>query len=565
MPSSAAAAAASGAVRRSSRSSLEYGDGFGNGASTSSCSRMLYASHALSRFGDRMWEFAIPIMFVSIYKDTLLPAALFSLGIYSSGLLLLPLVGRWVDVTPRIKVVRTCVYVDNVCTAMVCGLLFLLIELFKGKKQSSFDWSDGKTVGVFVAMLALAVCAEMAGRGSTLALERDWVVVIAGGDKTVLARLNARMRRIDLVCKFCGPMVFGFLMQAAAGHDAPDDMKIAVTIGTAVVAAWNALTAIPEYALLRRVHAQCEALQAPRDDSGGAKKKSAFSQLAGGWRRYVAHPVFGASFSYSMLYFTVLDGGTLMTAYLQWTGISPGLLGASRGVGAVFGIIGTLIFPWMRKRRGGSLRSPAVISHWLFFLQIAPIAACYMLQWKHTGYFMLGAVVVSRWALWSFDLACTQIMQECVSEGDRGTIGACQAATYQLFWMLLAVLGIVYHDPAKFHVLVYSSVAIVGLSVLAFTFWAARTRAFETGGGLLRPLVPPASSFASTASDRRSDASLTFGFGARKQTNADASSSSPAPMPMLRDGSWLDERAIGYSDDDSDRESGDAPSAFYRL
>ena len=438
-------------------------------------SRRVYASHALSRFGDRMWEFAVPIMFVTLYKDTLLPAALFNMGIYIAGLIFLPLVGRWVDRTPRLRVVRICIAVDNACTTFVCVLLLLLMNRFDGKTQGTFNLKDAATASLFFSMLILAIMAEMAGKGSTLAIERDWVVVIAGGDKKTLSGINARIRQIDLLCKLLAPIAFGLISQYV--KDADGYSRKAIAVGAGVVAGWNVLTAIPEYTFLARVHGACPALQSRDQERDSEPRMSAARQILRGWGCYFRHPVFGASLAYSLLYFTVLDGGTLMTAYLKWYGISPGVLGASRGIGALFGILGTLIFPRLRARWNGNLRPAAAVSLLLFWVTIVPIALVYALNWKYKGAFMLASVVFSRWGLWSFDLGITQLLQENVAKEERATISGCQAGTYQFFYIILSILAIVYSDPSLFYHLVYVSVGIITASVVVFSAWNRR------GGG----------------------------------------------------------------------------------
>jgi len=49
------------------------------------------------------------------------------------------------------------------------------------------------------------------GMGATLALEKDWVVVLCQDNKSMLTSINARMRRIDLFCKLCAPALFGIV------------------------------------------------------------------------------------------------------------------------------------------------------------------------------------------------------------------------------------------------------------------------------------------------------------------------------------------------------------------
>ena len=44
-------------------------------------------------------------------------------------------------------------------------------------------------------------------------------------------------------------------------------------------------------------------------------------------------------------YFTVLSFGILMTAYLKWAGMPQSILGATRGIGAGFGVTATFVYP----------------------------------------------------------------------------------------------------------------------------------------------------------------------------------------------------------------------------
>ena len=64
-------------------------------------------------------------------------------------------------------------------------------------------------------MVVLAVVSELCAQASRLALERDWVVVLAS-DSDELADLNAALRRIDLCCKLLAPLAFGLGAQLLA-------------------------------------------------------------------------------------------------------------------------------------------------------------------------------------------------------------------------------------------------------------------------------------------------------------------------------------------------------------
>jgi iron-regulated transporter 1 len=175
----------------------------------------LYLSHALSAFGDRMWQFAIPILFMEIWDDSLLPAALFALVTNCATFLLMAHVGKWVDRSPRMALMRISLLGQNAAIATSCLLLYSLVYLAKPEAVNA-DVGVAWTLEVklcFGMIVACSAVGELMGNAGTLALERDWVVVLAAGDQPALAAMNSTMRRIDLLCKLLAPLGFGLLMQ----------------------------------------------------------------------------------------------------------------------------------------------------------------------------------------------------------------------------------------------------------------------------------------------------------------------------------------------------------------
>jgi iron-regulated transporter 1 len=307
----------------------------------------------------------------------------------------------------------------------------------------------------------------------TLAIERDWVVVIAGDDSNALAHLNTTMRRIDLSCKILAPMAFGIIMDFAGS-----DPTTRAMIGAAAVGIWNLLSTPLEYFMTKDIYNLNPALavkelseeDAHEQQTGSTQNTVArYSKM---WKDYLKHPVFLLSFAFCSLYMTILDGGALNTAYLKWRGIPDSILGSSRGAGAVFGLVGTFIFPYVRKLLG-RVESVAVLSVWLFWLCLAPVILAFIFVGESitSDYAMLGCMVVSRTWLWSADLAETQIMQEWIEPSRRGSINSMQTATYQFFYIMIQFMGIIFHDPRQFEALVIFSLATVFASAVGFTIW----------------------------------------------------------------------------------------------
>ncbi|KAG6947345.1 hypothetical protein JG688_00015591 [Phytophthora aleatoria] len=442
----------------------------------------LYAGHLLSAWGDRMWEFAVPILFMEIFVDTLLPGACFSLVMYASCLIAIPSVGRQLDAANRWKAMRLAIVLENANIVASTGLLGAMLLLTDADGLHKPEWTWPLTL-LFVGTLVCGGVGQVLSEAQTLGIERDWVVIIAqssGAERSsALVSLNTILRRIDLACKLLGPLAFGIIMDFAGR-----DPTTRAMIGASTVAIWNGLSTPLEYFMTRDIYTLVpqlalkeESLEPSNDEElqASADGQSMLTRYAGMWRNYSRHPVFLLSFSYCALYMTVLDNGSLNTAYLKWRGVPDSLLGSSRGAGAVFGLLGTVLFPYLR-RTISRLERVAVLSIWLFWLFLAPVLVAFLLagESRASDYVMLCCMVGARMWLWSADLAETQLMQEWIEPSRRGAINAMQTATYQLFFMLIQVIGVIFHDPRQFEALVLFSVATVLAAAVGFTLWDVR-------------------------------------------------------------------------------------------
>jgi iron-regulated transporter 1 len=428
-----------------------------------------------------MWEFAVPILFTEIFVDTLLPSAFFSLVMYATCLVAIPSVGRQLDAANRWKAMRLAIVLENATIIASTGLLGAMLLLTDADGLHKPEWTWTLTL-LFVGTLVCGGVGQVLSEAQTLGIERDWVVIIAQSSgverSTALAGLNTILRRIDLACKLLGPLAFGIIMDFAGR-----DPTTRAMIGASTVAIWNGLSTPLEYFMTRDIYKlvpglatkEEEELGSPGDEEQRQAAKSTLSRYTEMWRNYTKHPVFLLSFSYCSLYMTVLDNGSLNTAYLKWRGVPDSLLGSSRGAGAVFGLLGTVLFPYLR-RSIPRLERVAVLSIWLFWLCLAPVVAAFLLagESRVSDYVMLCCMVGARMWLWSADLAETQIMQEWIEPSRRGAINAMQTATYQLFYMLIQGMGVVFHDPRQFEALVFFSVATVFAAAVGFTLWDVR-------------------------------------------------------------------------------------------
>eukprot|EP00923_Selenidium_pygospionis_P049457 GHVN01085174.1.p1 GENE.GHVN01085174.1~~GHVN01085174.1.p1 ORF type:complete len:176 (+),score=31.31 GHVN01085174.1:204-731(+) len=148
-----------------------------------------------------------------------------------------------------------------------------------------------------------------------------------------------------------------------------------------------------------------------------------FSPIALMWSglsRLSHRRVFVPSLSFCALFASVLDTGSVMTAYLTWRGVLPVWVGVSRSGAAVTGIGATFIFPYLM-RVGLSVEKCGLFSIWLFWLLILPVGVSFMIFGESmvSDVVLMISVAVSRVGLWGFDLTETLITQKYVCSSER--------------------------------------------------------------------------------------------------------------------------------------------------
>ena len=89
--------------------------------------RFLYGSHFMSAWGDRMWQMAVPIFLIDIFKSTLLPTGLYAAFVYLLNVVFLPRLGVWVDETSRILVQRVGLAIENLAVALTSVVICCMV------------------------------------------------------------------------------------------------------------------------------------------------------------------------------------------------------------------------------------------------------------------------------------------------------------------------------------------------------------------------------------------------------------------------------------------------------
>nr|XP_057941021.1 solute carrier family 40 member 1 [Doryrhamphus excisus] len=343
---------------------------------------LIYVSGALSMWGDRMWHFAISVFLIELYGRNLLLTAVFGLVVAGSVLLLGALIGDWVDRNPRNKVAHASLFIQNI-SVTICSIVLMLV--FSYKQRIEQIWDGWLTVVCYTVVIVLADVANLASTALTIAIQRDWIVVITGYNRGHLAGMNATMRRIDQVTNILAPLAVGQVMTLASN-----------VVGCGFILGWNLVSLIVEFFFLSRVYRIVPALsvkppavELDHTDLQGMERRGSqgegqvvqplaegnsdgslhlkeitylplcfrrfrwlVSTCKEGWTAYYHQPVFLAGMGLAFLYTTVLGFDCITTGYAYTQGISGSLLSLLMGVSAITGLMGTVMFTRLRKTYG---------------------------------------------------------------------------------------------------------------------------------------------------------------------------------------------------------------------
>ncbi|CAM4594730.1 unnamed protein product [Lepidochelys kempii] len=363
---------------------------------------LVYASCALSIWGDRMWHFAMSVFLIELYGHNLLLTAVFGLMVAGSVLVFGALIGDWIDRKPRNKVAHASLFIQN---SSVTGCCVVLMLVFSYKTEIEQMWHGWFSVFCYAVVIILADLANLASTALTITIQKDWIVVITGDNRGQLAGMNAAIRRMDQVINIFAPLSVGQVMTWASN-----------VIGCGFILGWNLISLLVEFIFLSRVYQLVPPLAVKPQQNAGEYaierqmeltdvQGSCFEQIRDlpicsavvefinkpgipeapteqksspemqrksitklplcfrkmhrmlctcrdGWKAYYRQSVFLAGLGLAFLYTTVLGFDCITTGYAYTQGISGSLLSILMALSAFSGLMGTILFTKLRKHYG---------------------------------------------------------------------------------------------------------------------------------------------------------------------------------------------------------------------
>eukprot|EP00984_Skeletonema_dohrnii_P013317 scaffold5494_cov128-Skeletonema_dohrnii-CCMP3373.AAC.14 len=466
-------------------------------------------STTLSRLGSRTWEFATPLLLLEWSPGSLAAPASLGLTCALFRTIVSPWLGKLADEWDRMSTVWIGTSMQAAgCLISVGALLLFNFSTTTGMIQNNniVDGNDASLIRLFslVLVITAGVIEALGAQIASVAVKKEWLPIVFDEETTndpvaeeaekkksttmfsfvdipnkiTLSYINTTMTNIDLLAAMFGPVLAGWVLEVLAFKD--NSMQR----GFVLIALVNVISFVPEIYLLRKVYLSCSALQLRRVDipdeselpdeqpENSSRNNNSKNEDRNPWIVWMNHPsgLPLLTISLASLYMTALSpSGVVLTSYLITIGLSPSTIGVFRGIGAISGVVGISCFSLLRKKApndGGEqstlvksierLRGLSLAFLLLEVVSILVAAAAYVLcdttsmtsSWPI--YLFLGAIVVSRAGLYSFDVGVLEIEQYIVDERYRNAVGSVEGALCSLCEMGMYVLSIALPKPSQF-------------------------------------------------------------------------------------------------------------------
>jgi len=433
----------------------------------------LYLSHTLSAWNARASEFGAVIFLATIFPGTLFYTSLYALCRSAAAAILSSWIGRLVDRTNRLNMIRHTILWQRCSVAVSCLLLLVLSQPSKNLVV---------TYACFAASAGLACVEKMAFIGNTVSVERDWVIVVADSISVARQDLNSSMRRIDLVCKLIAPLAVS-LVDAYSTK-----VAICVILGQNMVSVVFEYFAIAQvfYAVPELAHRTASASQEgdgplSESDSDPATSRGGYFEYIRDsfqpYKDYLQNPAFLASFALSLLYLTVLSFGSQMVTYLLTLKFTSFHISIIRVAAVVLELSATCIAPMLMQRIG-----PIRSGLWFINEQVVTIALAVGLfamvnsQTKLAGAALIFGVTLSRLGLWGFDLCVQFLVQEDAPADSRGSFSAIEVALQNIFELVSFVVTMIFYRPEDFKYPIFISAGAIAVSAACFAGFVRQKR-----------------------------------------------------------------------------------------
>nr|CAB3463810.1 unnamed protein product [Digitaria exilis] len=462
---------------------LRRGDGEGDrrlggeAAAYPAAMNALYAACLAGNVTEQLWNFTWPAAMATLHPS-LLPVAVLGfftkLVVFAAG----PLVGDLMSSLPPILAYRSLTVIQTVAHWVSAAMIAYAFTLPRASTAAAL---------LLKPWFAVLVASTAVDRLSCVSLgviaERDFVVQLAGeGRPVALARANATLSRVDLLCETAGASIFAVLLSR-------NDPLTCIRLSCAISLSALPLLLFLGGAMNRLADGVFDHPTTPgsleRSEHGSTNAASTFSikkkveeawaTIRHGWVEYIRQPVLPASLAYVLVCFNVaLAPGALMTTFLIHHGVSASVIGAFGGSSAAMGILATFMAPILVKELGilkagaaGLIAQSALLGAAVLVFLAGPVSRQGRLL------VFLGLIVASRLGHMAYSVVSLQVVQTGNPMGKAKLIGATEIGVASLAELGMMAVAVVARDAAHFGWLVVLSAGSVAAAACLFCAWLA--------------------------------------------------------------------------------------------
>lgn len=249
----------------------------------------------------------------------------------------------------------------NRTTVLACCILWMALvnDGSDADFSTTFIFRTSSTVQrhlVFAILVLIGIVERLSGIANTFIMERDWVPALAEPtnrrDAHTLTRLNATMRRIDLICKLFAPLAISAIIETFSSP-----------ISVLFLAVGSILGIVVEPQLANRVWSRSKKLQARKIGQSTASTTSPTNQAVSCWRlhnhlrrflfaqqkqaqAYFSTTVWVPSLSLTLLHFSALSYAATFVTWLLGSGFSLLVITTARTIGSCVEVSSTFVAPF---------------------------------------------------------------------------------------------------------------------------------------------------------------------------------------------------------------------------
>uniref|UniRef100_A0A0D9ZTT6 Solute carrier family 40 member n=1 Tax=Oryza glumipatula TaxID=40148 RepID=A0A0D9ZTT6_9ORYZ len=462
----------------------------------------LYAACLAGNATEQLWNFTWPAAVALLHPASLLPVAVLGfftkLVVFAAG----PLVGEFISSLPRIPAYRSLAAIQTAAHLVSAATITYAFAVHRASAAEAA--TESLLLRPWFAVLVASTAVDrLACVALGIIAERDFVVQLAGAGRPVaLAKANATLSRVDLLCETVGASIFALLLSK---NDPLTCIKLSCVIS---------LCQLPLLIFLcGEMNRLADRIFDPSENTTShAEFTSSFSirktveeavaTVRNGWSEYMRQPVLPASLAYVLVCFNVaLAPGALMTTFLIHQGemmcmviiklillmvcvcgVRPSVIGAFGGSSAVVGILATFATARLVKELGilkagaaGLISQSALLGAAVVIYLTGAVSRRAGALFAFLGLIWRGwrwrAQVASRAGHMAYSAIGLQVVQTGNPASKAKLIGATEIAVASLAELAMMAVAVVASDASHFGALAALSAAAVAAATGMYCRW----------------------------------------------------------------------------------------------